>query len=98
MAAGVWGLLLPPAVLHTLWALLTLPFVYVMWWGVLPGACRESGVLMGAAFNLHRGDLYRALRHPLPPDAAAEIPAGERLTAAVLRGSDDGALLYVPDP
>ncbi|WP_105972135.1 hypothetical protein [Streptomyces geranii] len=98
VAAGVWGLLLLPAAFRTPWALLALPFVYVMWCGVLPGACREFGVLMGAAFDLHRGDLYRALRHPLPADAAAEIPAGERLTAAVLRGSDDRALLYVPDP
>jgi hypothetical protein len=98
VAAGVWGLLLLPAALRTPWALLALPFVYVMWCGVLPGACREFGVLMGTAFELHRGDLYRALRHPLPSDAAAEIAAGERLTAAVLRGSDDPALLYVPDP
>ncbi|NKQ23210.1 hypothetical protein [Streptomyces galbus] len=98
VAAGVWGLLLLPAVLHTTWTLLALPFVFVMWWGVLPGACREFGLLMGVAFDLHRSDLYRVLRHPLPPDAAAEIPAGERLTAAVLRGSDDQALVYVPDP
>ncbi|MDR6974083.1 hypothetical protein J2X68_000761 [Streptomyces sp. 3330] len=98
VAAGVWGLLLLPAVPRTPWALLALPYVYVMWRGVLPGACREFGLLIGTAFDLHRGDLYRALRHPLPADAAAEIPAGERLTAAVFGGSDDPALRYVPDP
>lgn len=97
VAAGVWGLLLLPAALRTPWALLALPFVYVMWCGVLPGACREFGGLIGVAFDLHRWDLYRALRHPFPPDAAAEATAGERLTAAVFRGSDDPALVYVPD-
>lgn len=95
VAAGVWGLLLLPAVVRTPWALLALPFVYVMWCGVLPGAGREFGVLVRAAFDLHRFDVYRALRHPLPADAAAEPAAGERLTAAVLRGSDDPALVYV---
>ncbi|MER5194379.1 hypothetical protein ACWD3J_08900 [Streptomyces sp. NPDC002755] len=96
-AAGLWGLLLLPAVVRTPWALLTLPFVYVMWCGVLPGVCREFGVLVKAAFDLHRWDVYRALRHPLPPGAAAEVAAGKRLTAAVLGGSDDPALVYVPD-
>ncbi|MFJ7967208.1 hypothetical protein [Streptomyces sp. NPDC096324] len=97
VAAGLWGLFLLPAAVRTPWALLGLPFACVMWCGALPGACREFGVLIRTAFDLHRWDLYRALRHPVPLDAASEVAAGERLTAAVLRGSDDPALVYTSD-
>lgn len=45
------------------------------------------GILIRAGFDLFRWEVYKALRWPLPADAAAEGPAGEALTAYLWRGS-----------
>ncbi|WP_330177436.1 hypothetical protein OG875_30360 [Streptomyces sp. NBC_01498] len=52
--------------------------------------------MLEAAFALHRGELYRALRLPLPGSPVDERAAGEALTSYVLRGSDDPAYRFTP--
>lgn len=94
VAAGMWCLLVLPAMYWTLWALLALPAAGYAWGRLLPRTCFDYGILLQASFDLHRHELYRALRHPLPADAAAEQAAGRRLTAYVHRGSDDPAMVF----
>ncbi|MFD5572719.1 hypothetical protein [Streptomyces cadmiisoli] len=94
VAAGLWSLLVLPAVYWTPWALLALLPLLVAWRWRLPRACQDYAILLQVAFDLHRQQLYRALRHPLPATAADEPRAGLRLTAHVYRGSDDPALVF----
>ncbi|MFI1486744.1 hypothetical protein [Streptomyces sp. NPDC020747] len=96
VAAGLWALLVLPAVYWTPWALSALLFTPAAWGWWLPRACQDYAVLLQVAFDLHRRELYRALRHPLPANAADEPAAGLRLTAYVYRGSDDPALVFDP--
>jgi hypothetical protein len=43
-------------------------------------AAKHQGVVLMAAFDLHRFDLLSKLRYPLPPDAHTEFDANQRLT------------------
>ncbi|MFG2959411.1 hypothetical protein ACGF5O_37515 [Streptomyces sp. NPDC048291] len=96
VAAGLWAVLVLPAVYWTPWALSAVLFVVGAWGWWLPRACQDYAVLLQVAFDLHRQQLYRALRHPLPATAADEPLAGLRLTAHVYRGSDDPTLVFDP--
>ncbi|MCY0922676.1 MULTISPECIES: hypothetical protein [unclassified Streptomyces] len=51
---------------------------------------------MGSTFAVHRTDLYRALRLPVPVSPAEEQAAGRALTVHLLRGSDDPTVRFVP--
>ncbi|NUK35190.1 hypothetical protein HRW23_29080 [Streptomyces lunaelactis] len=94
VAAGLWSLLVLPAVYWTPWALLALLAVNYAWRWSLPRACLDYAILLQAAFDLHRQQLYRALRQPLPVNAAVEREAGLRLTAYVYRGSDEPTMVF----
>jgi hypothetical protein len=82
----------------TVWAWWMLPvaiaavLVVHRWW-LLPAAMAYSD-LIEAAFDVHRGSLYDALRWPLPENPAAEHESGLRLTAYLWRGSRDETLHF----
>ncbi len=87
VAAVIWGALTIFLVLLSPWALLltaVVPVAAYRYW-VLPVA-RVYAVLVGAAFDLYRTDLYRGLRLVLPTDAATEPEQGERLSQYLLSG------------
>ncbi|MYS18864.1 hypothetical protein GA0115240_101422 [Streptomyces sp. DvalAA-14] len=86
-AAGLWALLALPAAVWTPWAAPAAVAVVLVCWGwLLPDAAVDFGDLLEAAFDLHRIDLYRALRWPLPANPVAERAAGESVTAYLHRG------------
>lgn len=83
-----------------LWAVLSMVWIPLAWW-VAPIAVVVSlavyyvpilssaqvyGDLMASVFDLHRTDLYDALRWPLPAAPASEPEAGRALTAYLWRG------------
>lgn len=84
-----------------LWGLLTLIWTPWSWWVAAPAlalllyayraALRHAQVyasLIVAAYDLYRGELYRALRWPLPGSPAQERAQGEAVTRYLWRGSD----------
>jgi hypothetical protein len=94
---------LDSAVAGLLWALLGVALGVVAWWAapvalvatwtayrvwVLPAAAVYAD-LLEASFDVHRFDLYLALRFTCPEDSAAEQLAGTRLTNFVWRGGDE---------
>lgn len=86
-----------------LWSLLFSVWAIWAWYWVIPlavlgmisgywQALEAAGVygeLLRAAFDLHRGALYRALRWPLASNPADEHRIGRQLTRYLWRGSDD---------
>ncbi|MGW2635748.1 hypothetical protein [Streptomyces sp. NPDC001348] len=97
-AAGLWGLLALPAGLWTPWAAVIAGAVVVVCWGwLLPHAGVDFADLLEAAFDLHRAELYRALRWPLPANPQAERVAGERVTEYLHRGLADSRPAFVRD-
>ncbi|GAB6039506.1 hypothetical protein [Endothiovibrio diazotrophicus] len=87
-----------------LWGLLFLAWTPWAWWAPLVAlavmryaygwtlrAARVYGALIVSAYDLHRLDLYRALRWPLPENPADELEKGKALTAYLWRGSDRDA-------
>lgn len=67
------------------------------WW--ILDAARNYADLVEAAFDLHRGELYRALRLGLPQSPAQDLVVGAFVSAYLLRGSDvtEPILLNHPD-
>ncbi|MGW4064219.1 hypothetical protein ACWEGE_38425 [Amycolatopsis sp. NPDC004747] len=52
------------------------------------GMARTQAELIEAAIDLHRLDLYRKLRWPLPANPAEEPELGEQLVSYLSYGSD----------
>ena len=78
----LWGI-----VLWTWWAvplaLIILCYVYYRW---MLNAAAIYGDLLDATFDLHRMDLYKSLRWPLPTTPDAERQSGKQLTQYLWRG------------
>lgn len=83
------------------WGLLFVVWVYWAWWtavlgvGVAIGSipwlhqrARLFGDLLRAAYDVHRTELYRALRWPFPSSPSEERKLGVAMAAYLRRGSD----------
>jgi hypothetical protein len=94
------------AVRTWLWSMLFLIWapLFQVWWPLPLGletawlahrwliqAARVYGDLIEAAFDLHRLELYKALRWPLPSTPAEERVLGQALTDYLWHGSDQGS-------
>jgi hypothetical protein len=93
---------LDAAVRFLLWSFLLLAWTFWAWYWVIPlallgmvwgywQALEAAGVygeLLRAAFDIHRGALYKALRWPLPTNPAEEHQRGRQLTNYLWRGSE----------
>jgi hypothetical protein len=102
---------LDAAVRFMLWSFLFLVWTVWAWYWVIPlallgmvwgyGQALEAagvyGELLRAAFDLHRGSLYKALRWPLPNNPAEERQRGRQLTYYLWRGSDATAPSFRQD-
>jgi len=98
------------AVMGLLWALLSTGFTVWTWWALpaglgvaalallvwLPARAATFGDLFEAAFDLHRLDLYRQLRRPVPAGPEEEAAAGRQLTRYLVRGASAGEPAFVP--
>ncbi len=88
----LWGLLLWFWAFFgpwTPWALLALPLgfatmVFAYRWAL--STARSYGDLLDAAFDLYRGELYKALRWPLPESSDTEKAMGQQLSQYLWRG------------
>jgi len=88
----LWGLLLWVWACFgpwTPWALLALPLGFVTMalayrWAL--STARSYGDLLDAAFDLYRGELYKALRWPLPENSDTETAMGKQLSQSLWRG------------
>ncbi len=85
-----------------LWGLLFLVWTPWAWWAAPVGLVTATlaylsmrldaaiyADLVEALYDVHRMDLYRALRWPLPANPAEELVAGRRLTEYLWRGSSE---------
>jgi hypothetical protein len=63
---------------------------------VTPLRAQSFGDLIEAAFDLHRTDLYRQLRWPLPANPGEERGTGTAVTAYLWRGSDSPTPTFTP--
>jgi hypothetical protein len=88
-AVAVWGLLFTGFGLVNVWAvpagLATAAVTLTLW---LPARTQVFADLVESVFDLHRSDLYRQLRWPLPATPAEEHASGELLSQFLRRGSD----------
>jgi len=93
------------------WGMAFFVWVYFTWWAVpvallqlllarhwLLDEAANYGELVEAAYDLHRGELYQALRWPLPTGPEQERQSGEALTAYLWRGTSSDGLEYVKSP
>jgi hypothetical protein len=91
-----------------LWSLLFLVWTVWAWWAPLASvagmlaayvwairAAGSFGELVGAAFDVHRRELYKALHWPLPRNAAEERARGRALTEYLWWGSDSRDVEFV---
>lgn len=97
VAAGVWGLLFCA---FAVWTLLAIPIglavaasAGAIW---VPARATRYGDLVEAAYDVHRVELYRQLRWPLPGSPAEEPELGRRLTTYLWRGSDAPEPRFAP--
>ena len=96
VTAAIWGLLFCVFTPFTALALpigLTVATVAVT--VVLPARAQVFGDLIEAAYDLHRTDLYRQLRWPLPANPSQERACGRQLTSYLWRGSDDTTPTFI---
>lgn len=84
----IWSMLFLVWTLWAWWALLVTVLVamYAYSWSLR--LAEVYGELIDSCYDLHRGDLYQALRWPLPANPAAEQQTGLQLTQYIWRGSD----------
>jgi hypothetical protein len=76
----VWSLVVAflGAWLVLTWTLPALLLAWLLWRSAHPAAISYAG-LFRSAFDLHRGDIYEALRWPKPRTPREEVETGERL-------------------
>lgn len=90
VTTGLWGLLFLTWTPWAWWAfpagLMVFLAAFLAW---LPVRASRFADLVETCFDLHRRELYRALRWPQPENPAQEHMAGERLTRYLWRGSDE---------
>jgi hypothetical protein len=85
----VWSLLFLVWTRWTLWAAaVSVPLMLVSYSAILEAA-QTFAILVEAAYDVHRGALYKALRWPLPGSADVEAHSGEQITAYLWHGSRD---------
>ncbi|MGW3960051.1 hypothetical protein ACWED2_09515 [Amycolatopsis sp. NPDC005003] len=96
------------AVMAVCWCVLFVVLGPWVWWAaplgiaaavllqrtVVHGAARTHAELMEAAIDLHRLDLYRKLRWPLPANPAEERALGEQLVSYLRYGSDSAKPMF----
>lgn len=93
------------------WGMVFTVWIYFTWWAAplallqmymarqwLLDEATTYGELVEAAYDLHRLDLYRALRWPLPSGTDKEWEAGQALTAYLWRGAGREVVEYVAPP
>jgi hypothetical protein len=81
------------------WGLFMLIWLIWAWWAFIPAllligaawlraldAAEVYGDLLRATFDLHRFELYKSLRWPLPADTHSEKDLGEHVTTYLFRG------------
>jgi len=86
------------------WALLFTGFGYFAWWPpvigilivvfsylVLPSRAYVLADLAAVSWDLHRVELYKKLRWPVPENPGDEISRGARLTSYIARGWDENS-------
>jgi hypothetical protein len=67
-------------------------------WFWAPARAEVFADLVEAAFDLHRLELYRQLRWPLPANPADEREAGTQLTEYLVRGLSKPSPTFTGDP
>lgn len=83
----VWSILCAAWVMFVWWApLAAIAMAVFSYWSMLADA-GVYGELLRAAYDLHRGELYKALRWELPLDPEKEIAQGQALTEYLQRGN-----------
>ncbi|MEU1183846.1 hypothetical protein ABZ464_40730 [Streptomyces sp. NPDC005820] len=92
----VWALILPAFGAWSLWAipigLSAAVAIHQLW---LPRRAERFADALETAFDLHRTELYRALRWPLPRHPRDEHHQGRLLTRYLWRGSGSDTPLFV---
>ncbi|WP_370418032.1 hypothetical protein AB8O64_04855 [Streptomyces sp. QH1-20] len=87
VAGFLWGLLFSVFTVWTPWALpVSAAAVTITCFFLLPARARSFADVVEAAIDLHRIDLYKQLRWPLPGDPVAERASGRLLTKYLVRG------------
>ena len=85
----IWGLLF---MVFTPWTILALPIALAVtlsaFYWTIPARAETFGGLLEATVDLHRADLYRKVRWPLPSNPQHEMAEGKNLTEYLWRGSD----------
>jgi hypothetical protein len=84
-ATGAWLVLT--------WTLPALPLAWLLWRSAHPAAMSYAGLLR-SAFDLHRGDVYDALRWPTPASPDAEVAAGQRMMVFLTHGVHPEGMVY----
>jgi hypothetical protein len=82
LATSISGLLLAPRGWDGYWLLIPAGAATLTWisYRATVAAAKQQGLVLMAAFDLHRFDLLSSLRYPLPKDARAEFEFNQRLT------------------
>lgn len=87
-AAVAWaGLVLLWAPLHWMSVPVAVAATVVLSRTVLLSVARQYAHVLVAAYDVHRFELYRAMRLPLPTTSADEVESGTRLTELVWKGT-----------
>jgi hypothetical protein len=99
------------AVMAVFWCVLFVVLTPWVWWAaplgiaaavllqrtVVHGAAKTHAELIEAAIDLHRLDLYRKLRWPLPANPAEEPELGRQLVSYLRYGSDSAKPTFTDD-
>lgn len=84
--AWIWGILFLLWSIWAPWALAVGVAVAVIANGSAIAAASVYGDLLNAAYDVHRGELYKALKLPLPTSPADEPASGQQLSEYLYRG------------
>ena len=99
VSACIWGLLFIGFAPLSLWAIpVGLGVAAASAWSWAPARATVFADLVEAAFDLHRLDLYRQLRWPLPTNPAEERATGAQLTEYLVRGLTKPSPTFTADP